>query len=56
MGPYYITDLVNLLGPVERVAGMTARRARSALITSEPMNGTRFRSRSRPMSPARWNS
>ncbi len=25
MGPYYITDLVNLLGPVEQVAGMTAR-------------------------------
>ena len=22
MGPYYITDLVNLLGPVARVAGM----------------------------------
>ncbi len=31
MGPYYLTDLVNLLGPIERVAafGTTARRART---------------------------
>ena len=38
MGPYYITDLVNLLGPVARVAGdRDARRAPSATITSEPL-------------------
>ena len=40
MGPYYITDLVNLLGPVRRVAGITARARAERLITSEPLNGT----------------
>lgn len=40
MGPYYITDLVNLLGPVRRVAGVTSRARSERLITSEPMNGT----------------
>jgi predicted dehydrogenase len=42
MGPYYITDLVNLLGPVARVAGMTSRLRDTRLITSEPLNGTRI--------------
>jgi predicted dehydrogenase len=42
MGPYYITALVNLLGPVRRVAGMTSRRRRERIITSEPLNGTRI--------------
>lgn len=40
MGPYYITDLVNLLGPVRRVAGVTSRARSERLITSEPLNGT----------------
>jgi predicted dehydrogenase len=39
MGPYYITDLVNLLGPVEQVAGMTARARTQRTITSEPLAG-----------------
>ena len=39
MGPYYITDLVNLLGPVEQVAGMTARARDKRTITSEPLAG-----------------
>jgi predicted dehydrogenase len=42
MGPYYITALVNLLGPVHRVAGITARTRPERLITSEPLNGTRI--------------
>ena len=42
MGPYYITDLVNLLGPVKRVAGLTSRLRGERLITSEPLNGTRI--------------
>lgn len=41
MGPYYLTALVNLLGPVKRVAGMTSRRRSERVITSEPLNGTR---------------
>ena len=40
MGPYYITDLVNLLGPVKRVAGLASRMRSERLITSEPLNGT----------------
>ncbi len=40
MGPYYITDLVNLLGPVKRVAGLTSRMRSERLITSQPLAGT----------------
>jgi predicted dehydrogenase len=39
MGPYYITDLVNLLGHVEQVAGMTARWRDRREITSQPLAG-----------------
>lgn len=39
MGPYYITDLVNLLGPVEQVAGMTGRSRDSRTIGSQPLAG-----------------
>ena len=42
MGPYYITDLVNLLGPVARVIGMATRLRGERLITSEPLKGTRI--------------
>ncbi len=42
MGPYYITDLVNLLGPVKRVAGLTSRLRSERLITSQPLNGTKI--------------
>jgi predicted dehydrogenase len=40
MGPYYITDLVQLLGPVASVMGSSARPKDERLVTSEPMNGT----------------
>ncbi|MCP8940088.1 Gfo/Idh/MocA family oxidoreductase [Alsobacter sp. SYSU M60028] len=40
MGPYYITDLVQLLGPVAAVMGSTSRMRSERLVTSEPMNGT----------------
>ena len=39
MGPYYITDLVNLLGPVRRVAGMVSMPRAEREITSEPRKG-----------------
>ncbi|MCB8881458.1 Gfo/Idh/MocA family oxidoreductase [Acidisoma cellulosilytica] len=39
MGPYYITSLVNLLGPVARVAGVTTMMRDSRVITSEPLAG-----------------
>src|SRR5262245_64011858 len=40
MGPYYITDLVQLLGPVASVMGSASRPRTERLVTSEPMNGT----------------
>jgi predicted dehydrogenase len=42
MGPYYITAMVNLLGPVKRVAGMASRLRSERVVTSELLNGTRI--------------
>ena len=39
MGPYYITALVNLIGPVARVAAITSRAQARRTITSEPQRG-----------------
>lgn len=43
MGPYYITDLVNLLGPIASVFGAATRTRDERLVTSEPLKGTRVR-------------
>ncbi|MBG0768161.1 MAG: Gfo/Idh/MocA family oxidoreductase [Spirochaetaceae bacterium] len=43
MGPYYITALINLLGPVQSVAGYAKKSFSERLITSEPKNGTSIR-------------
>ena len=40
MGPYYLTALVALLGPVRRVSGTHGRAFDRRLITSEPLGGT----------------
>ncbi len=40
MGPYYLTALVSLLGPVRRVSGSTQISFPQRTITSEPLNGT----------------
>ena len=40
MGPYYLTALVSLLGPVRRVCGSTRITFPERLITSEPKSGT----------------
>jgi predicted dehydrogenase len=40
MGPYYITDLVNLLGPVASVSGVATRTRDERVVTSEPLKGT----------------
>jgi predicted dehydrogenase len=42
MGPYYITDLVNLLGPVASVSGVATRTRDERVVTSEPLKGTRI--------------
>lgn len=39
MAPYYVTQLVNLLGPVASVTGMASMLRRTRPITSEPRNG-----------------
>jgi len=42
MGPYYVTDLVNLFGPVESVVGVTTRLRSERVISSAPLKGTRI--------------
>jgi len=39
MGPYYLTALVNLLGPITRVSGSAKISFEKRTITSEPLNG-----------------
>jgi predicted dehydrogenase len=39
MGPYYITDLVNLLGPVASVSGVATRSRSQRPILSDPLKG-----------------
>jgi predicted dehydrogenase len=41
MGPYYVTDLVNLLGPVAGVSGVATQTRSERLVTSQPLAGTR---------------
>ncbi len=42
MGPYYVTDLVNLLGPVARVIGTAARTRLERVVSSKPLAGSRI--------------
>jgi predicted dehydrogenase len=43
MGPYYLTALVSILGPVRRVTGMTRASFAERLITSQPNYGKTIR-------------
>ena len=40
MGPYYLTALVSLLGPIARVSGSAQKGRAERVITSEPKNGS----------------
>jgi Predicted dehydrogenases and related proteins len=40
MGPYYITDLIQLLGPIASVMGSVARPRLERLVASEPLKGS----------------
>lgn len=40
MGPYYLTALINMLGAVKSVAGMSKVSFPKRMITSQPLNGT----------------
>jgi len=42
LGPYYIANLVNLIGPVKRVAALTSVAQKSRTITSEPRAGQKI--------------
>ncbi len=42
MGPYYLTALVALLGPVRRVTGATRRTFAERIITSQPKHGEKI--------------
>ncbi|WP_105425941.1 Gfo/Idh/MocA family protein [Neorhizobium tomejilense] len=39
LGPYYIANLINFLGPVKRVAALTSMANPTRLVTSEPLKG-----------------
>lgn len=39
LGPYYVANLINLIGPVKRVAALTSMANPTRTITSEPRNG-----------------
>lgn len=42
MGPYYLTAMINLLGPIERVSGMVTKGFEQRTITSQEKYGTRI--------------
>ena len=39
MGPYYLTDMIFLLGPVAKVSGMVTTGRKQRTITSQPLSG-----------------
>jgi predicted dehydrogenase len=43
MGPYYLTALLNLLGPVKRISGMASIAIPERIITSQPKAGKRVK-------------
>ncbi len=43
MGPYYLTALVNLIGPMRRVCGAVATTFPERKITSQPLAGTKIK-------------
>jgi predicted dehydrogenase len=42
LGPYYIAGLINLIGPVKRVAALTSIPAKERTITSRPRHGEKI--------------
>ena len=57
MGPYYLTAIVALLGPVRRVAGFASTRVLERAIEIGPRAGERFTARDADSHPRRcWSS
>ncbi|MEP7172461.1 MAG: Gfo/Idh/MocA family oxidoreductase [Aestuariivirga sp.] len=42
LGPYYIANLINLIGPVKRVVALTSMAQKSRTITSQPRSGQKI--------------
>jgi predicted dehydrogenase len=42
MGPYYIANLINLIGPVKRVAALSATPRKTRVISSAPRKGQKI--------------
>ncbi|MFC7704306.1 Gfo/Idh/MocA family protein [Plastorhodobacter daqingensis] len=42
LGPYYLSNLVNLIGPVRRVAALTSMGSPTRTVTSEPRRGEKI--------------
>lgn len=42
LGPYYIANLINLIGPVKRVVALTSKAQKSRTITSQPRAGQKI--------------
>lgn len=42
LGPYYVTNLIQLIGPVKRVGALTSMASETRTITSEPRNGEKI--------------
>lgn len=42
MGPYYIANLINLIGPVKRVASLATMATRTRTIASDPRKGEKI--------------
>lgn len=40
MGPYYLTDMIFMLGPVKKVSGMVTMGRKQRTVTSQPLAGT----------------
>ena len=40
MGPYYLTDLIFMMGPIASISGMVTTGRQQRTITSQPLNGT----------------
>lgn len=40
LGPYYIANLINLIGPVKRVGALTSMASPTRTVTSQPLAGT----------------
>jgi len=43
LGPYYIADIINLIGPVKRVAALTTIPAKERTISSKPRRGEKLK-------------